>query len=339
MRNGTITHFVSIQRDITARKRLEEQLVQSQKLESVGKLAGGVAHEFNNIMTLVIGHSELLLNDLPAEHPLHRSAQAIRKAADRVATLTRQLLAYGRRQLLRPERLDLNQTLGHMEGMFRHLLGSDVEILIRPAADLHIVHADAGQVEQVIMNMVLNAHDAMPDGGKLTLETGNVTFDEENTDPYSEFKPGSYAMLAITDTGRGMSPEVKARVFEPFFSTKDVGKGTGLGLATCYGIIKQSGGHISVVSEPGQGTTFKIYLPQAPSQTQSPAAGRRAARPARRDGNHPVGRRRCQAAGSGGHIFWVSWATVCSRRETGLMPWTCWSNGAKARFICCVPTW
>jgi signal transduction histidine kinase/CheY-like chemotaxis protein len=265
---GAITHFVSIQRDMTGRKRLEEQLIQSQKLESVGKLAGGVAHEFNNIMTVIIGHCELLLNDLPTQDPLYHSAQAVRKAADRAATLTRQLLAYGRRQLLRPGRLDLNQTLGHMEGMFRHLLGNDVEILIRPAADLHIVHADAGQLEQVIMNMVLNAHDAMPDGGKLILETGNVIVGEETPDVYSELKPGNYVMLAITDTGSGMSPEVRARVFEPFFSTKDVGKGTGLGLATCYGIVKQSGGHIVVDSEPGKGTTFKVYLPQASSETQ-----------------------------------------------------------------------
>jgi PAS domain S-box-containing protein len=265
---GAITHFVSIQRDITGRKQLEEKLIQSHKLESVGKLAGGVAHEFNNIMTVVIGHCELLLNDMTTQDPLYKSAQAIRKAADRAATLTRQLLAYGRRQLLRPGRLDLNQTLGHMEGMFRHLLGSNVEISLLPAADLYIVAADVGQLEQVILNMVLNAHDAMPGGGKLTLATGNVTLGEENTGPYSEFKPGNYAMLAITDTGKGMSPEVMARVFEPFFSTKEVGKGTGLGLATCYGIVKQSGGHISVASEPDQGTTFKIYLPQAPSETQ-----------------------------------------------------------------------
>ena len=265
---GTITHFVSIQRDMTGRKRLEEQLRQSQKLESAGRLAGGVAHEFNNIMTVVVGHCELLLNDLPAPHPLYKSAHAIREAAERVATLTRQLLAYGRRQYLRPQRLDLNQTIRHMEGMFRHFLGSDVEVCLRPAADLYIVHADAGQLEQVILNMVLNAHDAMPNGGQLTLETRNVTMDGGNTDPYSEFKPGNYAMLAITDTGQGMSPEVKARVFEPFFSTKDVVKGAGLGLATCYGIVKQSGGHISVTSEPGRGTTFNIYLPQAPSETQ-----------------------------------------------------------------------
>jgi len=155
-----------------------------------------------------------------------------------------------------------------MEGMFRHLLSSAVEICIRRTADLYIVSADAGQLEQVILNMVLNAHDAMPNGGRLTLETANVTVGEQDTDPYSEFQPGNYALLAITDTGRGMSPEVQARLFEPFFSTKDVGKGTGLGLATCYGIIKQSGGHISVTSEPGRGTTFKIFLPQVQSETQ-----------------------------------------------------------------------
>ena len=248
----------------------EAQLFQSQKLEVVGKLAGGIAHEFNSILTAILGQSELLLNDLPTGSPLVKNATEISKAAGRAATLTRQLLAYGRKQFLQPETLDLNQIIAGMEGMFRHLLGADVDTRIIRAADLQAVKADAGQIDQVIMNLVINARDAMPHGGKLTLETANVSFGEETAGRYPELHPGEYVMLAITDTGTGMSAEVKARAFEPFFSTKGVGQGTGLGLSTSYGIIKQSGGHISVYSEPGQGTTFKIYLPQVPAPAPIP---------------------------------------------------------------------
>jgi PAS domain S-box-containing protein len=257
-------------RDITESKRLEAQLFQSQKLETVGKLAGGVAHEFNSILTAIIGHSELILGDLPSDHPLYQNAAGIRKAAERAAKLTRQLLAYGRRAFLRMESLDLNQVMASMEGMVRQLMGADVDVRIVPAEGLHAVKADAGQIEQVIMNLAMNAHDAMPNGGKLTLETANVSFDPETVGRDPELTPGNYVMLAITDTGTGMSGEVKARVFEPFFTTKGVGEGTGLGLSTCYGIIKQSGGHISVCSEPGRGTTFKIYLPQVEPQAKIP---------------------------------------------------------------------
>ena len=267
---GIITLFVAIQRDITERKRLEGQLTQSQKLETVGKLAGGIAHEFNSILTAIIGQSELLLGDLPAGSPLARNVTEISEAAGRAAALTRQLLAYGRKQILRPEALDLSNVLAGMEGMLRHLMGSEVDLRIVPAVGLQAVKADAGQVEQVIMNMVINAHDAMPNGGQLTLETANVTFDEQSVGRYAELKPGNYVMLAITDTGTGMSEEVKARVFEPFFTTKGVGQGTGLGLSTCYGIIKQSGGHIGVYSEVARGATFKIYLPQVEQQTKIP---------------------------------------------------------------------
>jgi two-component system, cell cycle sensor histidine kinase and response regulator CckA len=262
----TITHFLAMQRDISARKRLETQLVQSQKMETVGKLAGGIAHEFNSIMTAIIGQSELLLGDLPEASPLTQNVTEISKAATRAATLTRQLLAYGRKQFLQPEILDLNRLIESMEAMFFHLMGRDVDTQIRPAVGLHSVKADAGQIEQVIMNMAINAHDAMPNGGKLMLETADVTFDQESVVRYPELNHGDYVMLAITDNGIGMSADVKARVFEPFFSTKEVGQGTGLGLSTCYGIIKQSGGHISVYSEPGRGTTFKIYLPQVVQQ-------------------------------------------------------------------------
>jgi PAS domain S-box-containing protein len=265
---GKITHFVAIQHDITGRKRLETQLVQSQKMETIGKLAGGFAHEFNSILTAIIGQSELLIDDLPTGSPLVKNATEINKAAGRAAKLTRQLLAYGRKQFLQPEILNLNRVIVGMEGMFHHLMGGDVDTQIIPALDLHAVMADAGQIEQVIMNMVINARDAMPNGGKLTLETANVTFDQENVGRYPEVKPGNYALLAITDTGTGISEAVKVHVFEPFFSTKGVGQGTGLGLSTCYGIIKQSGGHISIYSEPGRGTTFKIYLPQVEQQTK-----------------------------------------------------------------------
>jgi PAS domain S-box-containing protein len=260
-------------RDITERKQLEKHLTQSQKLEMIGKLTGGIAHEFNSIMTTIIGQSELLLIDLPANDPLRENAQGLREAADRAAALTRQLLAYGRKQILLPKILDLNTVLKGMEPMLRHLLGKDSIVRIVPGMGLKPVKVDAGQIEQVIMNLAMNAADAMPEGGKLTLETTNVTLDQEYVSRFPEIKAGEYVMLGITDTGAGMSEEVKARVFEPFFSTKDVGQGTGLGLAACYGIVKQSGGHISVSSEPARGSTFRIYLPQIAPLPQAPASG------------------------------------------------------------------
>jgi two-component system, cell cycle sensor histidine kinase and response regulator CckA len=269
-KDGQIIGTFGISKDITERRRLEAQLFQSQKMETVGKLAGGIAHEFNSILTAIIGQSELLLGDLPPGSPLAKNATEITKAANRAASLTRQLLAYGRKQFLQPESLDLNLVVAGMETMFHNLMGTDVDVQLVPAADLHLVKADAGQIEQVIMNMVINARDAMPNGGKLILETANVAFDQESVGRFPELKPGGYVMLAITDTGTGMSDAVKARAFEPFFSTKGVGEGTGLGLSTCYGIIKQSGGHISVYSEQGRGSTFKIYLPQVESPVKIP---------------------------------------------------------------------
>ena len=268
---GKIIGIMGISRDITERKRIEDHLIQSQKLETVGKLAGGIAHEFNSILTAIIGQAELLREDLPAGSPLAQNATAISQAADRAAILTRQLLAYGRKQFLRPEPLNLNQVITGMSGVLSHLMGGDtVAVSLVPAAGLQSVKADAGQIEQVIMNLAMNARDAMPGGGKLTLETASVTLGPDDVGRYPELKPGGYVMLAISDTGRGMSEGVKARAFEPFFTTKDVGQGTGLGLSTCYGIIKQSGGHINVYSEPGRGTTFKIYLPQVASLPQVP---------------------------------------------------------------------
>ena len=259
---GNVIRHTGIAADITERKRFEAQLFQSQKMETVGKLAGGVAHEFNSIMTTIIGQSELLLNDLPPGNRLCKNATEIGRAADRAATLTRQLLAYGRKQILQPETLDLNSVLAGMESTLRHLMGRGTDVRIAPTAGLKAVKADAGQIEQVIVNMVMNAADAMPNGGKLTFEAANVTLDPEYVSHFPELKAGEYVMLTITDTGAGMCEEVKRRVFEPFFTTKGVGQGTGLGLSTCYGIIKQSGGHISVSSELGKGTVFKVYLPQ-----------------------------------------------------------------------------
>jgi len=268
--SAKITHFVAIQRDITERRRLEDQLIQSQKMETIGKLAGGIAHEFNSIMTAIIGQSEMILGDLPEESPLAKRAQAIRNAADRVAVLTRQLLAYGRKQILQPEILDLNKVLADMTGTLQHLMGRQVDLQVIPDPGLKAVKIDPGQMEQVLLNIAMNAADAMPNGGKLVLETANVTLDDEYVRPFSGLKPGDYVMLAITDTGVGMKEEVKMRIFEPFFSTKGVGQGTGLGLSTCYGILKQSHGHINVYSEVARGSTFKIYLPQVEQLTAIP---------------------------------------------------------------------
>ncbi len=269
--SGKITSILGIGRDITERKHLEAKLFQSQKLETIGKLAGGVAHEFNSILTAILGQSEMLLADLPPGSPCSENAAQISQAASRAAALTRQLLAYGRKQFLKPETLDLNKVIAGMEGVFQLLVGGHVATQIVPAPNLPAVNADAGQIEQVIMNVVMNAREAMPNGGKLTLETASVSIDEESVGRYPELKPGDYVVLAITDTGAGMSEQVKARLFEPFFTTKAVGQGTGLGLSTCYGILKQTGGHISVYSESGRGTTFKIYLPQIEHQAKAPA--------------------------------------------------------------------
>jgi len=268
---GQPTRTMAAIEDISERKRIEAHLFQSQKMETVGKLAGGIAHEFNSIMTAIIGQSELMLYDLPAGNPLRKNTAEIHQAADRAATLTRQLLAYGRKQILQPEVLDLNTVLAGMENTLRHLAGRDVDVHIAPSSGPKLVKADPGQIEQVIVNIVMNAADAMPHGGKLTLETGETFLDQEYVSQFHDLKAGEYVMLAITDTGAGMSQAVKARIFEPFFTTKGVGQGTGLGLATCHGIIKQSGGHIIVYSEPGRGATFKIYLPKAQSEKKSPA--------------------------------------------------------------------
>ena len=253
-----------------ALRQSEEQLRQAQKIEAVGRLASGVAHDFNNILTVITGHSELLLRQLDADDPRRKNAEQIEKAAYRAAALTRQLLTFSRKQVIEPRVLKLNAIILNIEKMLRRLIGEDIEFCtVLDSAAGHI-KADPGQIEQVIMNLAVNARDAMPNGGKLTVTTANTTLDKKHLNNFPDLCAGDYVMLTIADTGTGMSEEVKAHLFEPFFTTKPPGKGTGLGLATCFGIVKQSTGHINVHSELGRGTTFKIYFPQVQSALESP---------------------------------------------------------------------
>lgn len=254
--------ILGIARDISERKSLEQQLRQSQKLEAVGILSGGIAHDFNNLLTTIIGNAELALTDIPKDDPVREEIKEIKLAGERAASLTRQLLAFSRKQVLQPTVIDLNETALDMEKMLCRMIGENIELRTILAPDLGQVEVDAGQIEQVIMNLVINARDAMPDGGKITIETKNVNIDDEYAHSHVAVTPGLYVMLGVSDTGAGMPDEIKAHIFEPFFTTKVKGKGTGLGLSTVYGIIKQSNGNIWVYSEPGKGTTFKIYLPR-----------------------------------------------------------------------------
>jgi PAS domain S-box-containing protein len=261
---GEVTGAGVIVIDTTARNELEAQLLQSQKMDAVGRLAGGVAHDFNNLLTVISSYSQMALETLREGEPLHADMQEIRTSADRAARLTRQLLAFSRKQIMQPQVLDLNRVAMEMERMLRRLIGEDVVLALALAQDLGDVTADPGQIEQVVMNLVLNARDAMPDGGRLEISTANVTV-SEGTLADASLPPGNYVTLRVRDTGTGMSEDTKTHLFEPFFTTKDTGKGTGLGLSIVYGIVKQSGGEILVHSESGRGSTFIVYLPRVTS--------------------------------------------------------------------------
>jgi PAS domain S-box-containing protein len=249
--------------DITERKQLEEEFRQAQKMEAVGRLAGGVAHDFNNLLTIITGYTQLLLERLAPSDPNREFVGQIQNAGERAAALTRRLLAFSRRQALVLEVLDLNGIVGNTEKMLRRLIGEDIELVTILPAGLSVVKADASQIEQVIINLAVNSRDAMPHGGKLIIETANIFLDQTYAQIHAAVKPGPYVMLAVSDTGTGMDSKTMAHIFEPFFTTKEKGKGTGLGLATVYGIVKQCEGYIWVYSEPGQGTSFKVYLPRA----------------------------------------------------------------------------
>ncbi len=264
-------------RDTTERMALEERLRQSQKMEAVGRLAGGIAHDFNNLLTIILGYSQILDDGLPTGTRLADSNAQIKSAAERAAGITRQLLAFSRKQMLSPRVMNLNDIVLNLDSLLRRLIGEDIEVMTIPAHDLGMVKADPGQIEQVVMNLALNSRDAMPQGGKLTLETANATLDSSYAEAHQPVEPGQYVMLAVSDTGHGMSTETMGRIFEPFYTTKEVGKGTGLGLSMVYGIVKQSGGYIWVYSEPEHGTTFKIYLPRV----DQPAERQDADRPSR----------------------------------------------------------
>jgi two-component system, cell cycle sensor histidine kinase and response regulator CckA len=279
--DGQVSGIASLGRDVTELRTLEEQLRQSQKMESVGRLAGGIAHDFNNLLTAINGYAELLLMDLKQQEPNFLTAKEILTAGQKAAGLVRQLLAFSRKQVLQPRILDLNHLIRENTKMLCRLIGEDIELIATLEPNLRKIKADPGQIEQVIINLAVNARDAMPKGGKLLIETSNIELSEEFAWQHVSVIPGSYILLVISDTGCGMNAEIRAHLFEPFFTTKEKGKGTGLGLSTVYGIVQQSGGHIWVYSEPDKGATFKIYLPIIEEESAE-----KGSLPARPDSSH-----------------------------------------------------
>ena len=260
---GGSPQLLVIGQDISELRRLEHQLLLAQRMEGIGRLAGGIAHDFNNLLTAILGHAEMAQDDVAPTDPARGNIAEITRAAQRAADLTRQLLAFARRQIIEPRIVDLNGLVLNVDRMLRRLMGEDIELVTVQDPDLWRVRIDPGQFEQVLVNLAVNARDAMPDGGTLVIETRNVHLDDEFARQHTTVQPGPHVLLAVSDTGVGMDPEVLAHIFEPFFTTKEVGKGTGLGLATCYGIVKQNRGSIWVDSERAIGTTFRIYLPRA----------------------------------------------------------------------------
>ena len=258
--------------DITARKALEAQLLQAQKMEAVGRLAGGVAHDFNNLLMAIMGYGELIRSSLVKDDPLYKYSEDILKATERAASLTQQLLAFSRRQVMQPQVLNLNRVAADLEKMLRRLIGEHIELEIVAGPDLGAVKADPGQIDQIIMNLAVNARDAMPTGGRLILATANIEFTASHKCYSAAAPPGRYVRLSVSDTGSGMDAETLDHIFEPFFTTKEVGKGTGLGLPMVYGIVKQNRGYIEVDSRPGQGATFTIYLPRLEAAVEAPGA-------------------------------------------------------------------
>jgi two-component system cell cycle sensor histidine kinase/response regulator CckA len=259
---GLISHFIAIKQDITQRKRLEAQYRQAQKMEAVGRLAGGVAHDFNNLLTIINGYSDILLARMRPDDPLREMLNEVRQAGERASSLTRQLLAFSRKQIAAPVPLDLKKLVDELRKMLSRLIGEDVRLEVLLCPEDALIKADPGQVEQMLLNLVVNARDAMPQGGRLEIETSCVELTEEFARHHPGAQPGPHVLLRISDTGCGMTPEVQARIFEPFFTTKEPGKGTGLGLATVYGIVQQTDAHLEVESEPGRGTTFRIWFPR-----------------------------------------------------------------------------
>ena len=258
---GTVLGYVRVSIDLTERRNLEEQFRQSQKMDAVGRLAGGIAHDFNNLLTVIRLNTEIIMEGFDPTDPRSEDVKQIRSAAERASSLTRQLLAFSRKQILQPRVLNMNSVVGSVEPMLRRLIGEDITIVSSCTARGYVV-ADPGQIEQILVNLVVNARDAMPQGGTISIETRNTELDENYTSEHAPVVAGRYVMLAVGDTGVGMTRETREHAFDPFFTTKDAGKGTGLGLATVYGIVKQSGGYVWIYSEPGKGTSLKLYFPE-----------------------------------------------------------------------------